>query len=74
MNTYNKIMKVIWLLIGTVMFIVVTVKCFIEGFDKWVFYYPLVLLAFGMYFFKVWMMKRMEKHMEYMSEKEKERI
>jgi uncharacterized membrane protein len=74
MNTYNKIMKLIWLLIGTVMFIAVTVMCFIDGFEKWVFYYPLVLLAFGMYFFKVWMMKRMEKHIEYMSKKEKERI
>lgn len=74
MNTYNKIMKVIWLLIGTFMFIAVTVMCFIDGFEKWVFYYPLVLLAFGMYFFKVWMMNRMEKHIEYMSKKEKERI
>ncbi|MBT5439106.1 MAG: hypothetical protein HOK92_07880 [Flavobacteriales bacterium] len=67
-------MKLIWLLIGIVMFIAVTVMCFIDGFEKWVFYYPLVLLAFGMYFFKVWMMKRMEKHIEYMSKKEKERI
>ena len=74
MNTYNRIMKVIWLLMGSVMFIAVTVMCFIDGFDKWVFYYPLVLLAFGMYFFKVWMMKRMEKHIEYMAEKEKEII
>ena len=74
MNTYNKIMKLIWLLIGIVMFIAVTVMCFIDGFEKWVFYYPLVLLAFGMYFFKVWMMKRMEKHIEYMSKKEKDRI
>ena len=74
MNTYNKIMKVIWLLMGSVMFIAVTVMCFIDGFDKWAFYYPLVLLAFGMYFFKVWMMKRMEKHIEYMAEKEKEGI
>ena len=74
MNTYNKIMKLIWLLMGTVMFIAVTVMCFVDGFEKWVFYYPLVLLAFGMYFFKVWMMKRMEKHIEYMAEKEKEGI
>lgn len=74
MNTYNKIMKVIWLLMGSVMFIAVTVMCFIDGFEKWLFYYPLVLLAFGMYFFKSWMMKRMEKHMEYMADKEKERI
>ena len=34
MNTYNKIMKVIWLLMGSVMFIAVTVMCFIDGFDR----------------------------------------
>ena len=73
MNTYNKIMKVFWLVFGSIMFIGVTVMCFIEGFEKWVFYYPLVVLAFGMYLFKVWMMKRMDNHIAYMSEKEKEK-
>ena len=67
-------MKVVWLVIGAVMLIGITIMCFKDGFDKWVFYYPFVLLAFGMYFFKVWMMKRMEKHIAYMSEKEKEKI
>ena len=28
----------------------------------------------GMYFFKVWMMKRMDNHIAYMSEKEKKKI
>ena len=74
MNTYNKIMKWFWLVIGAIMFIAVTVMCFRDGFDKWVFYYPLVLLSFGMYFFKVWMMKRMENHMAYMAKKDKEKI
>lgn len=72
MNLYNKIMKVFWLFIAIVMFIGVTVMCFVDGFDKWVFYYPLVLISFGMYFFKVWMMRRMESHIDYMSKKEKE--
>ena len=67
-------MKVIWLILGTLMFVGVTIMCFVEGFERWAFYYPLVLLSFGMYFFKVWMMKRMEKHIAYMSEKEKENI
>jgi hypothetical protein len=33
-------------------------------------FYPFVLLAVGMYFFKIWMMKRMEKHIAYMRDKE----
>jgi hypothetical protein len=67
-------MKVFWLILGTLMFVGVTIMCFVEGFERWAFYYPLVLLSFGMYFFKVWMMKRMEKHIAYLSEKEKENI
>ncbi len=63
-------MKIIWLVMASIGFISVTVMCFIEGFDKWVYYYPLVLLMFGMYFFKVWMIKRMEKHVAYMKEQE----
>ena len=70
MNTYNQIMKIIWLVMASIGFIGVTVMCFIEGFDKWVYYYPLVLLMFGMYFFKIWMIKRMEKHVAYMKEQE----
>jgi SNF family Na+-dependent transporter len=72
MNTYNKIMKIIWLVMAAVGFILVTVMCFVDGLDKWVYYYPFVILALGMYFFKAWMMKRMERHLEYMSKKEEE--
>ena len=70
MNTYNQITKIMWLVMASIGSIAVTVMCFIEGFDKWVYYYPLVLLMFGMYFFKAWMMKRMERHITYMKEKE----
>ena len=63
-------MKIMWLIMASIGFIAVTVMCFIEGFDKWVYYYPLVLLMFWMYFFKIWMIKRMEKHVAYMKEQE----
>ena len=73
MNTYNKIMKVIWLIMASVGFVAVTVMCFVDSLDKWVYYYAFVVLAFGMYFFKVWMMKRMERHLEFMSKKEEQK-
>ena len=65
-------MKLFWLILAIALCIVVTVMCFVDGYEKWVFYYPFVLLSFGMYFFKVWMMKRMEKLIEYISKKESE--
>ena len=63
-------MKIIWLIMASLGFIVVTVMCFIDGFDRWVYYYPFVLLAFGMYFFKIWMMKRMERHIAFMKDQD----
>jgi membrane protein YdbS with pleckstrin-like domain len=70
MNTYNKIMKMFWLVFAVILFVVITFKGFSEGFERWWMFYPFVLLAVGMYFFKIWMMKRMEKHIAYMREKE----
>tara|TARA_B110000046_G_scaffold183441_1_gene219583 strand:+ start:503 stop:736 length:234 start_codon:yes stop_codon:yes gene_type:complete len=70
MNTYNKLMKMFWLFFAIALFLFITVRCFTDGYQKWVFYYPFVLLALGMYFFKKWMMNRMEKHIEFMKSKE----
>ena len=70
MNTYNKLMKMFWLFFAIVLFVFITVKCFTDGYETWVFYYSIVLLAVGMYFFKTWMMNRMEKHLEFMKNKE----
>ena len=70
MDLYNKIMKVFWLVFAIILFLIVTFKCFSEGFQRWAVYYLFVLLAVGMYFFKIWMMKRMERHIAYMKEQE----
>jgi hypothetical protein len=42
-----------------------------QGIKKWGFYYFFVVSAFGMYFFKRWMMKRMEKHLAYLQEQQR---
>lgn len=70
MNVYNKIMKVFWVFFAILLFLLVTYKCCTEGFERWAVYYLFVLLALGMYFFKTWMMKRMERHIAYMQEQE----
>jgi len=70
MNVYNKVMKVFWLFFAIVLFFGVTYKSFTEGFERWAVYYLFVLLAVGMYFFKTWMMRRMERHIAYMKEQE----
>ena len=63
-------MKMFWLVFAIVLFVFITVKCFTDGYETWVFYYSIVLLAVGMYFFKTWMMNRMEKHLEFMTHEE----
>jgi len=42
-----------------------------DGIKKWWPYYVFVLTSLGMFFFKKWMMKRMEKHLKYLEEKNK---
>ena len=70
MDLYNKIMKVFWLVFAIILFLLVTFKCFSDGIERWAVYYLFVLLAVGMYFFKIWMMKRMERHIAFMHEQE----
>jgi hypothetical protein len=62
-------MKVFWMAFAIALFLFVTVMCFKEGFAKWAFYYPFSVLAAGMYFFKTWMMRRMERHIDFMQKK-----
>jgi preprotein translocase subunit YajC len=45
---------------------------FVEGYKKWVPFYVFALIALLMFFVKKWMMKRMEKHMEYLNSKGKQ--
>ncbi|MES2589269.1 MAG: hypothetical protein V4622_09820 [Bacteroidota bacterium] len=70
MKLYNKIMLYLWLVVALVSFIFITYYGFTEGFDRWVYYYVVPVVAILMYFFKKYMIGRMEKHLEYL-EKQK---
>ncbi|MFT7345031.1 MAG: hypothetical protein ACI9XP_001625, partial [Lentimonas sp.] len=49
-------------------FVLTTVMCFKDDYRSWVFYYVFAGLAFLMYLMKKWMVKRMNKHAEYLKE------
>jgi hypothetical protein len=66
MQTYNKIMLYFWLVAGVVSLLVVSYNCITIGMDKWGFYFSMPAIAFLMFFFKRMMMRRMEKHVEYL--------
>lgn len=55
-------MTYFWLALGIVSFIFVTYKGITIGFEFWLTYYLFPLMAFSMFFFKKWMIKRMNKH------------
>ncbi|MBM3160691.1 MAG: hypothetical protein FJZ66_05075 [Bacteroidetes bacterium] len=74
MNTYNTIMRFFWLTAAILIFIVVTVMGFMDGFSKWVFYYLFVLTSLGMYFLKTWMMKRFVNHQSYLEEQKQKKL
>lgn len=67
MQTYNKIMLYFWLVAGVVSLLVVSYNCITIGMDKWGFYFSMPAIAFLMFFFKRMMMRRMEKHVEYLN-------
>ncbi len=71
MHTYNKIMTYFWLVMGTSMTLYITYMGFQEGFKKWAFYYFFALSAFVAFFFKKWMIKRMEKHNAFLESQRK---
>ena len=69
MKIYNKIMSYFWLFSAITIFLIVTYMSLIEGFNKWAYYYVFVFTSLTVYFFKKWMMKRMERHNEFLKEK-----
>ena len=72
MQQYNNIMLYFWLLVGFFITIAITYLVITQGFRKWGIYYLMAFMSFAMYFLRKWMMKRMEKHAEYMQNKERE--
>lgn len=57
-----------WLAAAIIIFIFISYMSYTDGIKKWGFYYAFVVTSLSMYFFKRWMMSRMEKHMKYMEE------
>jgi hypothetical protein len=51
--------------------IIVTFKGISEGFERWYSYYVISAISFFMYIIRRWMMKRMEKHLEYLEKNSK---
>lgn len=71
MQTYNKIMLKVWLLLFIIITVYVTFKGFTEGFDRWASNYIFSGILLMIFLFKRFMMKRYEKHMAYLDGKEK---
>ena len=64
MQTYNKIMEIIYLVAGIITLILVTYHVIENGNDELYYYiFPAILL--GMYGMRVFMRRRMEKLIEY---------
>jgi hypothetical protein len=68
MNIYNKIMRFFWLLAAISLTLIITYLSISEGFNKWGYYYVFVIVSFGMFLFKSYMMKRMERHLKFLEE------
>jgi len=71
MNAYNKVMEWFWLSVGFLIIIVVTYMCITEEPDRWAPYYGLCLFAFGTFFLRRYMRKRMEKHLTFLEEEKR---
>lgn len=71
MQLYNKIMLYFWLFAAIVVFLITTYMSMTDGIKKWGFYYIFVVIALMMFVVKKWMMKRMEKHMQFLEEKKR---
>jgi len=71
MEKYNQFMLKLWLVASIVIPIVVTYQVYKHGFKEYGGYYILAAFTIAIYFLRRYMMKRMEKHLQYMKEQEK---
>lgn len=71
MDVYNRIMLYFWLSVTIISGVTITYMSFREGFDHWYPYYIVPSVSLMMYIVRKWMMKRMQKHLKYLEEKNK---
>ncbi|MES2798722.1 MAG: hypothetical protein V4638_01790 [Bacteroidota bacterium] len=67
---YNKVMQMFWLLAAIGIAGYVSYMSYTDGIKKWGYYYIFAVLALIMYLMRRWMMKRMQRHMEFLAQKE----
>ncbi len=67
MKKYNAFMLYLWLIVSIGSALIISYKGFTEGFERWYSYYVISGISFFMYIIRKWMMKRMEKHIEYLT-------
>lgn len=72
MNTYHRIMEWFWLATTVLIIIAVSIMGFLNGFERWVFYYVFALLSAMTYLMRRYMRKRMEKHMKWLEEQKQQ--
>jgi hypothetical protein len=71
MNGYNKVMLYFWFGLFVISTITITYMGFKEGFSRWYSYYLFSGVSLLMYFVRKWMIKRMNKHLEYLANQKK---
>lgn len=72
MGNYNKIMQYFWLAAAVLITLFVTIKGFMEGFDRWYQFYIFAVIALLMFLVRRWMMKRMIKHIAFLEEQKRQ--
>ena len=60
-----------WLVITVVLVVFITYKSLAEGFNRWGFMYVFALVAFLAFLMRRYMSRRVEKHMKFLEEQEK---
>ena len=71
MNKYNQLMLKFWLVVSIILPLVITYFVITDGFKKWGQYYVLAIFTFLMYIVRRWMIKRMQKHLEFLENQSK---
>lgn len=67
----NRYLEVFWWAITILILIIVTFLGITDGFDKWLYYYIMVILSVAMALMRRFMRKRLEKSMQVKNKKGK---
>lgn len=63
-------MQGFWLVFSIIVTVYISYKCLSDGFSKWASYYFIPAMALAIWAVRRWMMKRMEKHQEFLRQQQ----